>query len=181
MQSVALSITLVLVALLAVAFLIVVSRASERVAFEEVTPGGYRLRNNLFRLLLLGGVAVAAISLPRAFLPIKAWAYDDDVQRVHAVGYQWYWELDVDEVELGRPVEFIVSSVDVTHGFGLYDDQLNLLAQTQVMPGYPNRLNITFEKPGTYQILCLEYCGLAHHDMVGEISVVASQNAGEGR
>lgn len=184
MQSVALVITLVLVTLLAAAFLFVVSRASERVAFEEVTPGGYRIRNNLFRLLLIGGVLVAAISLPRAFMPIKAWAYGDDVQRIHAVGYQWYWELDQEEVLLGKPVEFLLTSADVTHGFGIYDKDLQLLAQTQVMPGYTNRLNITFDRPGTYQILCLEYCGLAHHDMVGEITVVADgsqHNEGHGR
>lgn len=174
MQEIALTITLILVGLLSAAFLLVVARAGKKAPFEEVTPGGYKIRNNFFKILLIGGVAVAALSLPRAFVPIEAWAAGDDIQKIHAVGYQWYWELDNEEVVSGKPVEFLVSSADVTHGFGIYDKDLRLIAQTQAMPGYTNRLNVTFDKPGTYQILCLEFCGVAHHDMVAEITVHAA-------
>ena len=76
-------------------------------------------------------------------------------------------------MSVGEPVEFRVTSADVNHGFGIYDESLRLLAQTQAMPGYTNRLRFTFQKPGKYRILCLEYCGLGHHEMPAEISVVA--------
>jgi cytochrome c oxidase subunit 2 len=46
------------------------------------------------------------------------------------------------------------------------------VAQTQSMPGYTNVLRHTFDEPGTYKILCLEYCGLGHHEMSAEINVV---------
>ena len=41
------------------------------------------------------------------------------------------------------------------------------------MPGVTNRLVHTFTQPGKYRILCLEYCGLAHHGMILEFDVVA--------
>ena len=76
-----------------------------------------------------------------------------------------YWDLDQSEVVAGEPVEFRVTSADVNHGFGVYDATGVLVAQTQAMPGYVNRLTHVFETPGTYQVLCLEYCGLVHHNM----------------
>ncbi|PXV76312.1 hypothetical protein [Nitrosomonas eutropha] len=74
-------------------------------------------------------------------------------------------------VKSGQPVEFQVSAADVNHGFGIYDENLVLIAQTQAMPGYTNKLIHTFDKPGKFKILCLEYCGLAHHVMITELTV----------
>lgn len=65
----------------------------------------------------------------------------------------------------GAMVEFRVTSRDVNHGFGIYDPEHTIIAQVQAMPGYVNRLRIRFEKPGTYNVLCLEYCGIAHFIM----------------
>ena len=49
------------------------------------------------------------------------------------------------------------------------------LAQTQGMPGYVNQVRYVFERTGTYRVLCLEFCGIAHHDMIGQFDVVASE------
>jgi len=32
-------------------------------------------------------------------------------------------------------------------------------------------LRYTFKEPGTYRVLCLEYCGVAHHEMTADIKV----------
>ncbi len=74
----------------------------------------------------------------------------------------------------GRPVEFRVTAGDVNHGMGVYDETLRLLVQVQAMPGFTNRLVYTFAEPGTYRLLCLEYCGLAHHGMIAELKVTAA-------
>jgi cytochrome c oxidase subunit 2 len=39
------------------------------------------------------------------------------------------------------------------------------------MPGYVNKLQVRFAEPGEYEILCLEYCGLAHHGMRATVKV----------
>ena len=70
-----------------------------------------------------------------------------------------------------KTVEFRVTSLDVTHGFAIYDEQNQLIAQTQAMPGYVNRLRWKFDKPGDYRVLCLEFCGLGHAFMAGTFSV----------
>lgn len=62
-------------------------------------------------------------------------------------------------------VEFQVTSTDVNHGFAIYNSKKEIVAQTQAMPGYVNRLRWKFNEPGEYKILCLEFCGARHHNM----------------
>ncbi len=68
-------------------------------------------------------------------------------------------------------VEFRVTTLDVNHGFSLYAPDGHLVAQTQAMPGYVNRLRVMFDQPGTYTVLCLEFCGMSHHRMRGGVEV----------
>lgn len=68
-------------------------------------------------------------------------------------------------VPRGALVEFRVASRDVNHGFAIYDPEHTLVGQVQSMPGYVNRLRIRLERPGTYNVLCLEYCGIGHFVM----------------
>ncbi len=69
------------------------------------------------------------------------------------------------EVPAGTLVEFRVTSLDVNHGFGVYGPGRQLLAQTQAMPGYVNRLLVKLDGPAQYQVICLEYCAAGHHHM----------------
>jgi len=98
---------------------------------------------------------------------------------IDAAAWMWGWEFQIDGVRAETPlvlpvdelVEFAVSARDVNHGFGIYDPQGQLVAQTQAMPGYVNRLRVRFEEPGTYQVLCLEYCGIGHSVMMTTFQV----------
>ncbi|MCO5234751.1 MAG: hypothetical protein M9933_00670 [Chitinophagaceae bacterium] len=69
------------------------------------------------------------------------------------------------ELAANELVEFRVGSADVNHGFAIYNDKAELIAQTQAMPGYINKLRWKFNQPGTYNILCIEYCGMFHEIM----------------
>jgi len=81
------------------------------------------------------------------------------------------------EVPVGALIEFRVSSLDVNHGFGIYSPSGALIGQVQAMPGYVNRLRARFTEPGTYNVLCLELCGMTHHRMRGVFQVVRQQQA----
>ena len=59
----------------------------------------------------------------------------------------------------------------MNHGFAIYKDKNHMVAQAQAMPGYVNKLQVRFTEPGDYEVLCLEYCGLAHHGMRAVIKV----------
>ncbi len=170
-QSIAWQLSIALVATLAAGFIFVLARSRQRLDYEPVVKHAYRLRRRLFWAILIAGVPATLLTLGRIPYPALA-GVSQPTQVIEAVGYQWWWELSADEVDAGRPVEFRVSSADVNHGFGIYDEDLRLVAQTQAMPGYVNRLVHTFERPGRYRILCLEFCGVVHHDMVAEINVV---------
>ncbi|MFA1611185.1 cytochrome c oxidase subunit II [Halobellus rubicundus] len=65
-------------------------------------------------------------------------------------------------------VTFYVSSPDVTHGFNLAGTNVN----TMVIPGQVAEVTVNFDEPGTYHIVCNEYCGAAHHTMRGTVEVV---------
>lgn len=68
-------------------------------------------------------------------------------------------------------VEFRVTSLDVNHGFGLYGPDRQIVAQTQAMPGYFNRLLFRPVAPGEYKVFCLEYCAAGHHLMQVRLTV----------
>ncbi len=91
---------------------------------------------------------------------------------------QFGFEMSEYQAKVGQPIEFNVTSSDVNHGFGIYDENMVVITQTQAMPGYTNKLYYTFTKPGKYKILCLEYCGLAHHFMIADFEVLPDNNEG---
>jgi cytochrome c oxidase subunit 2 len=173
LQQVAWQLSLVLMAFVASGFAFVAIYSSKR--DEDYTPlqkRAYRLRARLFwTLVLVFGPAMIYTLLDLPYDASRAQSHSGAVQVVEATGYQWRWELSRDHVAAGQPVEFRVTSADVNHGFGIYDPDMRLVAQTQAMPGYTNKLRYTFSKEGTYKILCMEYCGMAHHNMMAEVKV----------
>ncbi len=171
MSDLAWYITLALVLALALVFLLVAVRSREPADAVKVQKASYGYRRGLFIGLVLLGVVVAFASLRNLPYTSASAAVPDQV--INATGHQWYWDLDRETVVAGQPVEFRITSADVNHGFGIYDAENRLHAQVQAMPGYVNRLRFTFRQPGTYRVLCLEYCGLAHHDMTAQIEVKA--------
>ncbi len=73
---------------------------------------------------------------------------------------------------VGSTVTFYVTSKDIQHGFKLENTNLSFM----VLPGQVSKLTATFDKPGTYNFVCYEFCGSAHHIMYGEL-VVEDTNA----
>jgi cytochrome c oxidase subunit 2 len=95
-------------------------------------------------------------------------------QVVDVVGHQWTWDVSQTHLKVGEPVEFRVTASDVNHGFAIYAPDGRIVIQTQAMPGFTNKILYTFQTPGTYRIMCLEYCGVAHHGMTAELEVAAA-------
>jgi cytochrome c oxidase subunit 2 len=86
---------------------------------------------------------------------------------VYLLGQMWRWYPAL-QLEEGKTYTFHLSALDVNHGFGLYPANLNI----QVVPGYDYGLRITPNQPGEYRIVCNEFCGIGHHNMLGRIVVV---------
>ena len=173
-QQIVWNIWLVLMTLVAIGFLFVAINSGPREEnYAPLQKRAYRLRAGLF--LILAVVFGTAMVLTLRDLPYDVPKTSDGAapQIIQATGQMWRWELSQNRVPLNQPVEFLVTSIDVNHGFGIYDSNMILIGQTQAMPGYTNTLRHTFTRPGVYKILCLEYCGLAHHNMMSEFTVDA--------
>ncbi len=172
-QHVVWSASIVLMGCLAVVFVWVATGANSAIAnYGPVIDSAYRFRTWLFGIaiiVLIGGNYQTLGELPyvNTLSPLPAGA----VRTSQVVAEQWSWSIKPDNFKVGQTAEFHVTSNDVNHGFALYDPGFRIVAQTQAMPGYTNVLRYTFTKPGIYQVLCLEYCGVAHHEMKAEIKV----------
>lgn len=148
------------------------------------------LKNKVFKMRgrYLWGLSVLIIIIlfvSQRLLPYPLFQGDAD-EVVTVVGIQWDWEmapgitnkkpdefLGKNEISLpvNKRIKFIVTSGDVNHDFGIYNNKGVLLTQIQAMPKYKNELQYVFTKKGNYTILCLEYCGLAHPFMAATIHV----------
>ncbi|MCB1623433.1 MAG: hypothetical protein KDI32_02515 [Pseudomonadales bacterium] len=147
---------------------------------DGVTARVYRVRRAYFVVLGVVLLACLGLTLPRAPYLAARSAVPPDI-RVAVTGWMWTWRFDAISgdrvlvepqnltIPAGKLIEFSVRSGDVNHGFGIYDDQDHLLTQVQAMPGYTNQLRYRFPAPGVYHILCMEYCGYAHHLMMTTI------------
>lgn len=154
--------------LLAGAFLVIGVQAGSEVAFERVHEVGYWLRKRWMALLLVIGVLAIGISL--FDLPYASGGAAGRTV-VKVTGGQFFWSLAPDRVPAGTRVRLDVTSVDVNHGFGIYDPHGHLIGSVQAMPGYHNDLDLDLTEPGVYQIRCLEYCGLSHSTMESSFTV----------
>lgn len=165
-------ITLTLMALILGVFIYVAINSSKPVPdYDSVLARALSLRARLFWLLLVAGVIIYfATTRVLPYAATRGQVAEGAVE-IDAVGRQWFWRLSRSEVEAGTTVIFNVTTEDVNHGLGIYDNDLRLLAQTQAMPGYRNKLKYTFDKPGEYKLMCLEYCGLSHHVMIASFNV----------
>lgn len=87
--------------------------------------------------------------------------------QIFYVSRMWSFEPAKVEIPAGSEVEFYLVSKDVVHGFQIPGKNVNMTA----VYGSVNRQDARFDKPGTYHILCHEYCGFGHQFMQGEIAV----------
>jgi cytochrome c oxidase subunit 2 len=97
---------------------------------------------------------------------------------VYVVAKQWMWSFsDADGrdggkpdliVPVGQPVRLLMTSRDVIHSF--YVPELRL--KQDVLPGRITTTWFEAARPGTWDILCTEYCGLEHSHMRGRVVAV---------
>ena len=176
--TIALLVFIVLSAAVVGGFVYVARSANTDAAATPLSPElAQRCRKWL--LLFLCAVSVVFLVLTLPLMP-----YPDDSAPTDEVVYvrsrQFAFELsgkpfptdsnehigsDLSTLPVGKLIEFRIESIDVTHGFGIYTEDGQLLGQTQILPGYVNRMRFRFEAPGKYNVLCMEFCGLAHHVM----------------
>lgn len=71
------------------------------------------------------------------------------------------------QLEKGKTYRVHLSSVDVQHGLSILPLNMNFMA----IPEYDYILTVTPTTTGEFPLVCNEFCGPAHHTMLGKIIV----------
>lgn len=159
-----------ILAVVAMSALVAVALTARGPAVEQsaVQKPGYRLRTVWFRGL--GAVAIVAFVLSLPAFPYRHRSQAAEAQHHPVTALQFAFVMPP-VLPLDTPIVLDVTATDVNHGIGIYDPDGRIIAQVQAMPGYTNPLPVVFKKPGQYVVLCMEYCGIAHHIMRGGFEV----------
>lgn len=104
-----------------------------------------------------------------------------NAKELRVIGQKWQWAIDypVEEISVsgtgvtvavpvGRPIRLVMSSQDVIHSFFIP----NLRVKQDVVPGRYSTLWFQADKVGEYPILCAEYCGDLHSQMLAKLVVM---------
>ncbi len=134
----------------------------------------------LIIILFTGGIAYAVQSLiGGAQEEVVEGVLVDGVREFRISASQWYFGPGSIKVNPGETVRFIVTSVDITHGFAINEMDVNLplapsgeIAREVVVPAdIPE---------GTYTMYCSIFCGIGHPYMKGSI-IIGDPGVGIGR
>jgi cytochrome c oxidase subunit 2 len=127
----------------------------------------------VFFVALVGLAVLKGIDVPTCFTDFPPFKEGKVIQKgekeyeVHLLSKMWVFEPTRIEIPAGSKVTIYTTSIDVLHGFHIEGKAVNLMA----IPGAVNKMEVVFNKPGTYKIICNEYCGIGHSAMYGEIIV----------
>lgn len=112
-------------------------------------------------------------------------AASNNTLTINVTAQQWQWTFEypqygatsqgaqVIEVPVNRPVVFYVTSKDVLHGFSIQA----LGVRVDANPGEVSTTSVvTPTQLGSYDVRCVELCGLYHSDMWESIKVVSADD-----
>ena len=89
---------------------------------------------------------------------------------------KWVWQFEYPDgtrtlndfhVPVNKPVKLIMTSEDVIHSFFVPSFRVKM----DVVPGRYTEIWFTPTKEGMHQVLCTEYCGKGHSDMLAKVWV----------
>jgi cytochrome c oxidase subunit II len=148
---------------------------------DEAPPDGPPLRGDAPMTAVWVGVSAALVII------LLVWGLAEftaeqtthaDTLQVDVTGQQWLWSFSypgAGNVEtrslvlpVNRPVQFNVTSVDVTHGFW----PAALGVQVDANPNTTTVIQATPDKLGGFTVRCSQLCGLYHSFMYASGSVV---------
>jgi cytochrome c oxidase subunit II len=103
----------------------------------------------------------------KAYSEPKVEKLDDKTYQVFAVAGMWQFEPSEIYVPVGTEVDFYLTSKDVVHGFNISEKNVNMTA----IYGAITKSTVKFDKPGVYDIVCHEFCGVGHQNMHAQVIV----------
>ena len=150
---------------------------------DEPPPDAAPQRGNGPMTVLWLGVSTLLVVV-LLFWGITVWSAQQishsNTLQVNVTGQQWIWSYSYPgtgvsthtlDLPLNRPVQFNVTSEDVTHGFW----PAALGVQVDANPGVVTVIRSTPNKLGNFTVQCSQLCGLYHAFMNTKAAVVTPQ------
>jgi cytochrome c oxidase subunit 2 len=116
------------------------------------------------------------------FLSEVSAAPSGDVLTVNVTGEQWLWNYSYPqyanisgttlELQVNRPVKFVIQSIDVQHSFWIPSFGI----KQDAVPGQTTSISVTPSTIGDYVVRCAELCGLYHSYMETPVHVVSASD-----
>ena len=103
----------------------------------------------------------------KAYSEPKINKLDEKTYQVFSVASMWQFQPAEIYITVGSEVDFYLTSKDVVHGFNISQKNVNMMA----VYGAINKTTVKFDKPGVYDIVCHEYCGVGHQNMRAQVIV----------
>ncbi len=102
---------------------------------------------------------------------------------VKVIARQWSWRFEYDNgfktdkliVPVDKPIRVQIASEDVIHSFFVPAFRI----KQDAVPGLSTQAWFTVNVPGSYDILCAEYCGLLHSQMRSAVVAVSQEQFAE--
>ena len=160
--------------------------------FSKKDPSKAHFTHGSHKLEMLWTAVPAGLLLVIAFAQMGAWAnirfpsaFPDGEPVAVAWASQFDWRFQypgadgvlgtMDDFEsahdfvvpAGEPVKFILRSRDVIHSFSVPQFRL----KQDAMPGMaiPVWFQVDEDRPGDYELICMELCGWGHYKMAGKV------------
>ena len=113
----------------------------------------------LLAVLLIGNLVTLSPLIPSATYGLWTQAPVETIT-IQVENYHFIMPQNPIILPLGKVVQFIVVSSDVTYGFGVFRKDGTMVFQMQVLPEpYKNSLLWAFDQPGSYDVRSTEYSG----------------------
>ena len=129
---------------------------------ESVEPHGMERSWFYFLLaiVLIGNLVTLSPLIPSASYGMWTQSTPVETITIQVVNYHFMMPQVPITVPVGKVVEFILVSHDVTYGFGVFRKDGTMVFQMQVVPEpYKNTLLWVFDQPGFYDVRSTEYSG----------------------
>ena len=141
-----------------------IANPNEQASLTQPRQGMERKERNwlyfLIAIVLLGNLVTLSPIIPSTNYGF--WMQSTPVMTVtiQVENYHFIMPEQPIVIPLGRVVEFVVVSHDVTYGFGVFRKDGTMVFQMQVVPEpYQNTLKWVFDQAGFYDVRSTEYSG----------------------
>ena len=140
------------------------SRSSPSPDPSESHPSMERKEKNwlyfLLAVVLVGNLVTLSPLIPSASFGMWTQSKPVETVTIQVENYHFILSQSPITVPVGKVVEFVAVSHDVTYGFGVFRKDGTMVFQMQVVPEpYRNSLLWLFDEPGFYDVRSTEYSG----------------------